>query len=234
MMPMMPATGAEVADPAEIKVLLVEDHAVLSQGLAMVLRQEGYQVATVNTNGLDEAGVKDRLMSEGAHLALLDLDLGAAGDARSLIPGAVDAGITVVVLTGEDDPAVLGECLEAGATAVLGKSAPLDEVVAAVGLAATGQPAMAATRREILLAAARQRRLSDRRRLAPFASLTPKEMGVLTGLVAGRSAADIAAAEYVSLPTVRSHIHSILRKLGVNSQVQAILMAKEAGWRARA
>lgn len=222
-----------MVDGRRALVVLVEDHAVLSQGLAMVLRQEGFEVATIDTNGLTGPQVLERLADPVPDLVVFDLDLGDAGDARSLIPATKGSGTPVVVLTGEDDPAVLGECLETGACAVLGKSSPLEEVLATVRKAVAGDPAMPAGRREDLLAATRERRSGDRQRLAPFRALTPREEEVLAALLAGRSAREVAETSYVSLATVRSQINSIFRKLGVNTQVQALVLAREAGWQPR-
>lgn len=213
--------------------MLVEDHAVLSQGLAMVLRQEGFDVDTVDTNRLTGPRILTRLAEVAPDLVVFDLDLGDAGDARALIPNAVESGATVVVLTGEDDPGVLGECLEAGACAVLGKSAPLEDVVAAVRKVAAGEAGMPAGRQEELRAAARRRRSGDRQRLSPFENLTPREEEVFAALLAGRSAREVAEASFVSLATVRSQINSILRKLGVNTQIQAVALGREAAWRPR-
>jgi DNA-binding NarL/FixJ family response regulator len=72
------------------------------------------------------------------------------------------------------------------------------------------------------LAAALQAREDEARR---FTRLTAREREVLVALLAGRSAAEIAAAEHVSMPTVRSHLRAVLTKLGVSSQLAAAAMA---------
>ena len=73
-------------------------------------------------------------------------------------------------------------------------------------------------------------RRADRRRLAPFESLTPRERDVLALIVDGRPAAEIARRAAVALPTVRTQVRSILQKLEVNSQMAAAAMARNAGW----
>ncbi len=78
--------------------------------------------------------------------------------------------------------------------------------------------------------AARRVEAERQRLLAPFAALTRREEAVLSLLIDGVQAADIAARSYVSLPTVRAQIHSILTKLGVRSQLQAVSMAVKASW----
>ena len=194
---MIASEAAALVDGRVARVVLVEDHAVLSQGLAMVLRQEGFDVDAVVTSGITGEDVLARLGTVVPDLVLFDLDLGPAGDARRLIPATVESGAAVVVLTGEEDPGVHGECLEAGACAVLGKSAPLEEVVGTVHKVVAGEPAMPVGRRADLLAAARQKRSGDSKRLAPFQSLTPREEEVFAALLAGRSAREVAETSYV-------------------------------------
>ncbi len=75
-----------------------------------------------------------------------------------------------------------------------------------------------------------ERRRADDERLAPFRALSPREQAVLAGLLAGDSAETIAHRSYVSLATVRSQIRAVLLKLGVNSQLAAVALAREAGW----
>ena len=67
--------------------------------------------------------------------------------------------------------------------------------------------------------------------MAPFADLTPREASVLGGMLDGLSAEQIAERDFVSLATVRTQIQSVLRKLGVTSQLAAVAAARRAGWR---
>ncbi|MBT8248636.1 MAG: hypothetical protein KJN81_00115, partial [Acidimicrobiia bacterium] len=68
----------------------------------------------------------------------------------------------------------------------------------------------------------------DKRR--KYERLTTREMAILAEISAGRSATEIAESSYTSVNTVRSHIKSVLQKLEVNSQVQAVAMAHQNGW----
>ncbi len=105
-----------------------------------------------------------------------------------------------------------------------------DDLVAAVQRLAHGGSILSDNQRQELLADLRAKRTADRRRLAPFQTLTAWEKAVLAGLVAGESAEAIAARSYVSLSTVRTQIRSILLKLRVKSQLNAVALAREAGW----
>ena len=66
--------------------------------------------------------------------------------------------------------------------------------------------------------------------LKQFEQLSPREQEVLLAMMRGKMARDICKQYYVSLPTVRSQIHSILSKLGVSSQLAAVALAYQSGW----
>jgi len=214
-------------------VLIVDDHALLARSLAGGLRDEGFDAHVVD--GLDGAGtattVLDAVRRVDADIVLLDLMLfGAVGDGLPLIEPLVAGGARVIVLTGATDDALLGACLEAGATGIVSKSSSLDVLLDQLVRAARGvEPLPVATRQE-LLGTLRRRRAADRARLEPFGRLTPRERAVLGALMDGASPQAIASSSVVSIATVRSQIRSILEKLGVHSQGAAVAMAHRAGW----
>lgn len=209
------------------RVLLVEDHAIIKQALALALQRVGMVVETAP----DLA--PDAVLALAAHfrpdIALLDLYLGEA-DSLPMIRPLRELGAGVVVLTGTTDPRALGECLEEGALGVIPKSESLDRLALAITDAVSGTAVMRPADRDALLNAARDGRAADEERQAPFARLSTKERQILGHLMWGRSAEDIARMEYVSLATVRSQIRSILQKLGVNSQLAAVALAQRFGW----
>jgi two-component system, NarL family, nitrate/nitrite response regulator NarL len=85
--------------------------------------------------------------------------------------------------------------------------------------------------REESLKLLREHERAERQRLAPFEELSRREAEILGDLMAGQTVAAIAERSYVSVGTVRTHVRAILRKLDAHSQVQAIGMARDAGWR---
>lgn len=209
------------------RVLLVEDHALLAQSLRLALLAEGFDTRVVDPMQPDLAA---RLLELTPATVLLDLDLGAFGPADALIAPLTAHEARVVVLTGETDRARWGECLLAGALAVLAKSQPLEILIEAVRAVRAGRPVMDERDRIASLRASAHRRAADAARLAPFARLTPREAQVLTAVVAGESVAAIATRSQVSVTTVRTQIRAILAKLGVGSQLQAVALARRAGW----
>ena len=209
--------------------LIVDDHGVLADGLAMALGAEGLP-ARVHVPQSPES-ILQAVADEHPHLVLLDLDLGLErGSGVDLVEPLRALGPPVLVLTGSTDRLVHARCLEAGAVGVASKGDPFDHLLDAIRRAARGEPAMGRRRREELLEELRRARSAHSERMAPFERLTPKEASVLLALAEGRSAEAIARASYVSLPTVRTQIRGILVKLGVGSQLAAVGMAIERGW----
>jgi DNA-binding NarL/FixJ family response regulator len=73
-------------------------------------------------------------------------------------------------------------------------------------------------------------RLDTGAALARFEELTDREAAVLTAIIGGSTADEIARSQFVALSTVRSHIRAVLAKLGVNSQLGAVALARRVGW----
>ena len=120
------------------------------------------------------------------------------------------------------DAEVLVACIKAGVC---------DDVIATI-VASYGDTAiMGPNDRQHLLAELADYEVTVARLTALFATLTPREMEVLDALMCGASADDIAEAQYVAITTVRSQIASLLRKLGVSTQLAAVALANQAGWK---
>lgn len=213
-----------------VRVLLVEDERILTETLKVALEARG--VDAVAAPGLDEESVLRAAKDEDVDLVLLDYDLGSTVSLPMVRPLS-DMGVRVLMLTAENEPTVLAACLDAGAVGVVGKERGLASLVDAVEAAADGRNPMRAGAEDDLRAAARVMTAKSRTRLAPFETLTPREEVVLTHLMNGLRAEQIAAIEFVSLPTVRSQIRAVLLKLGVRTQLAAVAKARDAGWTAQ-
>lgn len=209
-----------------MRVLLVDDHPIISELLAVNLQAEGMDVRVAPSLQADDVLALAKEFEPG--VVVLDLDLGESLSIPLIRP--LSSGATVVVLTGMKEMDLLGQCLEAGAFGVLSKESGFDSIREAVLDAVEGKPIISESRRTDLLAAAAAARRSERDRLLPFRELTKREAVILNHLVSARSADEIAALEFVSLATVRSQIQAVLRKLGVNSQLAAVALVNERGW----
>ncbi len=216
---------------AGTRVLIVEDHDLLAHSLAFALRADGMAVEVVL-----EDTTREDILATAEHFApdvvLLDLNLGAAlGSGLPLVGPLRGLGTAVVMLTGTTDRVKLAECIEAGAIGIVNKGESFDRLVEAVKEATELQSLLTPAQREDLLAELRRQRHEERQRLAAFERLTAREQQVLAALMEGKSAEGIAEESFVSLATVRSQIRSVLMKLGVNSQLGAVALARRSGWR---
>jgi DNA-binding NarL/FixJ family response regulator len=214
-------------------VLLVDDHSLFAQSVQIGLRVAGITAQRVVPSSA--ADVVEAAAGAAPATVVLDLRLGSGVDGvpidgLDLVGPLTAAGCRVVVLTGETGNAVWGTAVERGAVTVLPKDTELDVLVDVLAAVATGADVLAPGRRQDLMAAARRARAEEDVRLAPFRRLTPREDEVLRLVAAGLSAAAIAASSYVSEATVRTQIRAVLTKLEVTSQLQAVALARRAGW----
>lgn len=224
--------GVIGSDSIPVRVLIIEDHELVAETLAFALRQLGFQVET--TSGPSENAVLHTAAQFKPDLILLDLELGdGLGSGVSLVGPLRSTGASVVVMTGVTERARLAAAVEAGAAGIVSKVGGFGDLVGAVRQFVDGNALLTDYERQELLAELRASRSADRDRLRPFETLTGREQAVLERLVAGDQADVIAAKSYVSLATVRSQVQSILRKLGVKSQLAAVALARDAGWLGR-
>ncbi len=210
-------------------VLIVEDHELLAQSLVFALRAEGVQAEAFKPESLEQ--ILEVATDLRPTVVLLDLELGSEiGDSIPLITPLEQLGAQVLMVTGVTNRVRLAECLEAGATGLIDKATPFDQLVEAVREVAELGSLVPPAQRHELLGELRRQRAADRARQEPFERLTAREQHVLAGLTEGKSAEKIAEDSFVSLATVRSQIRAILLKLDVNSQLAAVALAQRNKW----
>jgi len=221
-------------DPADprTRILVVDDHELIGEGLRMALEVSGFDV--VLSACATAAGILEEASVTRPSLVLLDLQLGEAGEGRDLIRPLIGLGAAVLVLTGLVDRVELARCLEAGAVGVASKAESFSSVLEKIRQAAEGGNVTPAGDRAMYMNELRDHRMAERAKTAPFATLTRREKEVLTMIVDGSSAQTIARDSFVSMATIRTQIRSILQKLGVNSQLAAAAMARTSGWKSDA
>ena len=201
-----------------IRVLVVDDHQVVRQGLRFVLEQEeGIEVVGECADG---PSALQAVRTLEPAVVLLDLFLPGQDGISVLGQIKQDRPATeVLVLTSSSDEEHLLAAVRAGAIAYLPKTAGVDQVVASVRAAARGEsvlePRIAARLvREVRDVAARRR---------PLDHLSPREREVLTALACGLSNREIARALSIGEETVKAHVSSILAKLQLADRTQAAI-----------
>lgn len=203
---------------------------MLAEALATALAGQGFDAIAVATTDLESDWVLERAAEVKPSIALVDLFLGEDRLGLALVEPLRSLGITVIMLTTSHDPVLLGECLLAGAYAVLDKAAPFEDLLLALQSASDGRPAMPEARRTDILEAHRHAMAERAATNHRFDRLTPREAEVLGKLMEGATTKEAARALGITLPTVRTQIRAILEKLGVRSQRDAVVEAVRCGW----
>jgi len=214
--------------PERITVLIVEDHALLAQTLFIALKAEDCIARVAEL--VDSATLLEQVRMLRPSVVLLDLDLGTLGDGAALVKPLTELGARVLVVSGTTDRLRLAETVEQGAVGFLSKTVPFETLLSTVLDVVAQRVVLSTARRYELMAELRADRAARSRDLAPFETLTPRERTVLAALAQGHRAETIAAEAVVSEATVRTQIRSVLAKLGVNSQLEAVSLAWTAGW----
>jgi DNA-binding NarL/FixJ family response regulator len=211
-----------------IRVLVVDDHAVVRRGLTTFLESEpDLEVVGAAEGGVEALDLLGGLASEGRRpdVVVMDLQMQPLDGIESTRRIRERHGdVEVVVLTSYADDELVRAALEAGASGYLLKDADADEVAAAV---------RAAHRGEMQLDAGVARRLLSSLGVASHrdatADLTARELEVLRLVGAGKANKEIAARLDISERTARTHVSNILGKLGLASRTQAALWAVREG-----
>jgi DNA-binding NarL/FixJ family response regulator len=216
-----------VDDDSSIRVLIVDDHAVVRRGLLAFLATEpDLDVVGDAAGGAQAVAELERLDAAGRRpdVVLMDLQMDPVDgiDTTRRIRACYD-DVEVVALTSFAEEARVHAAIEAGAAGYVLKDADTDEIVAAIRAAHRGglQLDPAVTRR--LLASLRPAHDDA------AAMLTARELDVLRLVGDGKANKEIAAALGLSDRTVRTHVSSILGKLGLSSRTQAALWAAREG-----
>ncbi len=206
-----------------IRVLLVDDHAVVREGLRAFLElQEGIEVAGEAADGQAGVAAAERLRPD---VVLMDLvmprldGVGAMRELRSRLPD-----VKVIVLTSFADDEQLLPAVQAGAAGYLLKNAQPQELARAVRAAHAGEavvdPHIAARLLDSIAQPAGE---------APADQLTPREQEVLELIARGLSNKRIARELGIAEKTVKTHVGHVLAKLGVTDRTQAALHAVRSG-----
>jgi len=214
-----------------IRVLLVDDHALLRRGLDIVLRQE------TDIEVVGEAGDGSEAVAKAGELlpdvVLLDVKMPRRGGIGGGIEAAaaikeIAPSTRIVMLTMSDEEADLYEAIKAGATGYLLKEIPPHEIADSIRAVAGGQslitPSMA-TKLISEFATLAKHGEEKREQGPPAPKLTDRELEVLKLIATGANNSKIAKTLFISENTVKNHIRNILEKLQLHSRMEAVVYA---------
>lgn len=197
-------------------LLIIEDHPIVRTGLIQALESHGFDEIHEAASCAEGRGQLARINPE---ILVTDLHL-PDGNSFELIRWArtLKPAMAIVILTVESNPEFLVAAADSGANALINKSAPISHLISAIELARKAPKSFTA---EGLGEAMRRERDKPH--------LTPRELAVLEELMSGAELALIGAKLFISLPTVKTHLSSIYRKLGCENRTSAITTALALG-----
>ncbi len=207
--------------------ILVAGSDLLAGALASALEACGFATKHVVPRQPEiERGIEWR-----PNLVLIDIRFLDVTSGSALIGQLRQVALPVCVIDAAGDRDRLKAWMAAGTSALIDRSEPFDQLFRTINrLLQTSSLPQTTLRSSASLASIRA---TDRRqgpRVQLFEILTEREQVVLAELMEGHCAEEIAHAAFVSISTVRSQIKAILHKLGVNSQLAAVALARRAGW----
>ncbi len=211
-----------------IRVVLVDDQALIRTGLKMILESEN-DIEIVGEAADGEQGIVTTRQLR-PDVVLMDIQMprmnGLEATSRIVQESAIPSRI-VILTTFERDEYVF-DALRAGASGFLLKNSPSAELVHAVRVVAAGDALLApsVTRKVIEGFIARPESGTNR---ADLDRLTSRETEVLRLLATGKSNSELAAHLFVGEGTIKTHVSSVLTKLGLRDRMQAVIFAYESG-----
>jgi DNA-binding NarL/FixJ family response regulator len=214
-----------------IRVLIVEDHPVVAEGLSSLL--EDYPDLAVVGSVASAAGVAAVPGETSPDVAIIDFHLpDGTGAAAADHIRARSPSTAIVFLSADDSDEILLAAIESGASSYLLKSATGEEIIHAIRSAAAGETLIPAGTITGVLARERESARQHARHAELLSSLTQREQEILALMIQGADNRTVASRLSISYATVRTHVRSILTKLGARSQLEAVAKAAKWGFRA--
>jgi DNA-binding NarL/FixJ family response regulator len=212
-----------------IRVLVADDQDLVRTGLTMILdAQPGITVVGEAADGRNAVALARRLRPDVCLFDIRMPDLDGIEATRQLAGPGVEDPLAIVVITTFDLDEYVHGALKAGARGFLLKDAGPELLVQAIHAAANGDALIAPSITARLLAAfaAPPARLPPAQPVEP---LTDREEEVLVTVARGRTNAEIADELHISLSTVKTHLASLMAKLGARNRVEIAMWAYETG-----
>ena len=214
-----PQEGSD-APTSRISVAIVDDHAMVADGLARIVSGESdFELAGLASNVAEALSLIERQTPD---VVLMDFHLpdGTGAEATErVLQRWPDTKILMLSGSGAHD--LLARAIEAGCAGFLDKSRPGSDVVGAVRAVSRGESVMRSDELAGLLGKLRSKSNGE--------GLSARELEVLRSLATGRSTDAIASELFLSIHTVRNHVRNILMKLGAHSKLEAVAIAARDG-----
>jgi DNA-binding NarL/FixJ family response regulator len=213
-----------------IRVLLVDDQALIRAGFRMILdAEEDIEVVGECSDGTQAV---DSVKRFKPHVVLMDIrmpEMDGIEATRRIAAGNGDEPARVLMLTTFDLDEYVYDALRAGASGFLLKDVPAEHLVAGIRTVAGGDALLAPSVTRRLISEFSRSTPAHREEPKSLEDLTPRELEVFKLMARGMSNAEIAQSLVVSETTVKTHVARVLMKLELRDRVQAVVLAYEAG-----
>lgn len=212
-----------------IRVLVVDDQALVRGGFAMVLgHQDDIDVVGEAGTGLEAV---EAARSHRPDVILMDIRMPDMDglEATTHIIAEADWPVRVLILTTFDPDEYVYKALRAGASGFVLKDIPPEELIAAVRVVADGGALLSPSITRRLIGRFAEHLAVDTKLSSRLERLTGREREVLAAIARGLNNTEIAEELFIGAATVKSHVSSILAKLGLRDRAQAVVFAYESG-----
>lgn len=202
-----------------IRILMVDDHAMMRIGLATFLGSfDDFELVGEATSGVEAVRLCEQLEPDVVLMDLVMQDMGGVAATEAILERQPE--IKIIALTSFEDADLVRGVLQAGAVGYLLKGVSSDDLAKAIRAAVEGMPTLAPEATQILIE-------QTCRPTRTHFEMTDRELEVLALLADGLNNREIAEQLYVSRSTVKTHVSNILTKLGVSSRTEAVAYAIE-------
>jgi DNA-binding NarL/FixJ family response regulator len=215
-----------------IRILLVDDQALVRAGFRMILDAEPEM--EVIGEAADGREAIDQVRALRPDVVLMDIrmpELDGLEAARRILAGEPEEGAPkILMLTTFDLDEYVYQALRAGASGFLLKDTPPEQLVSAIHVIADGEALLSpSVTRRVISEFVKGAGPKPQAQFPRLQDLTARELEVMKAIARGLSNAEIAKSLFVSETTVKTHVARILMKLGLRDRVQAVVLAYEAG-----
>ena len=213
-----------------IRVLLVDDQALIRAGFRMILdAEEDMEVVGECADGTQAVDSVRRLKPDVVLMDIRMPEMDGIEATRLIAHREGDGAPRVLMLTTFDLDEYVYDALRAGASGFLLKDVPAEQLVEGIRVVEGGDALLAPSVTKRLIHEFSRGAVAQQSAPAELDELTPRELEVFKLIARGLSNAEIAAELVVSETTVKTHVARVLMKLGVRDRVQAVVLAYESG-----